>query len=174
MRRLRVLIVIGTALFLMSCAGRSSTSGIGPEQLPLGLYEVTKRDCSYPPNIPEDCSQTQYLELVKGAFRTFDKNEVAFATWLSDSSEQVFTFNVRDLTHGRWTDAHEFLIEDDSFGKEWFVIRNGEITEYFFLRYPRKSPVGDMAGKTHLFLKRIYRTDKINRMLHYPSSSDLQ
>jgi len=142
-----------------------------PDQLPLGLYKVIERDCSYSPNVPEDCSQTRYIELVKGAFRSLDKDEVAFATWLSNNPDKEHVFNVRDLRNGKFVDQHEYVIEDDSLGKEWFVV-DGEITDYFFVRYPRKTPVGDMAGRTHLKLHRVGRIDKINRLLKYPGADD--
>ena len=160
---------------LADCAGQMSFRKEHPEQLPLGLFQVIKRECSYQPGAPEDCTKTQYIAIAKGILFGADKNEIAVTTWLSPNPEQEHTYVVGDLRRGKFVNPHEYLIEEDSYGKEWFVVEQGTITDYFFIRSAKETcecAKGNMAGKTHLTLKPIARNTELNRLLHYPADQE--
>jgi hypothetical protein len=156
-----------TAYALSGCISGPSVRDKRSEQLPLGLFQVIERACVYLPGAPEDCTKTQYLELAKNNFEGAGKDEIGFTTWLSDSPDKEHTYNTRDLRRGRFLNRSEYMIEDDESEKEWFVIKGGVLTDYYFIRHARQSYSGEMAGKTHLTLKRVARTNEINRLLHY-------
>ena len=136
-----------------------------------GLYKVISRDCSYPPNAPEDCSNTQYLEL-SDQHGGLNSRVTHFTTWLSTNQEKEHTFNRRDIQHGRLADNDKFIIENNALSTEWFLLKNGEVSDYFFIRHSRKLPVLNMEGKTHLILQRVVRTEKIDALLRYPITDD--
>ena len=165
-----IAVCIGCCLtaLLPGCVGQRSASGQEPVKLPLGLYKVIERECSYAPGVPEDCSKTRYIELVKGIFYGIDKDEIAFATWMASEPAQEHDYMARDLRQGRFVNAQEFLVEDDARAKEWFVIKDGTITDYFFTRRARQGSHEDMAGKTHLTLTPVPRTSETDRLVPYP------
>ena len=68
--------------------------------------------------------------------------------------------------------THKFLLKDDAIGKAWLVVRNGTITDYFFVRHARQTPHGEMAGKTHLTLSRTLRSAEVGRLLPYPPKEE--
>lgn len=156
------------AALLLGCASHPREAQSNMEQLPLGLFKVIERECAYQPGAPEDCSRTQYLELVVGVFYGIGKDEIALVTWLAENPMQEHGYTAGDLRCGKFESAHEFVVEDDGFGKAWLVVNNGAITDYFFIRHARQTPHGNMAGKTHLILKRTPRSAQINRLLPYP------
>lgn len=159
-------------VILLGCANQMPNSDQSAKSLPLGLYEVIERECQYSSGVPEDCSRTQYIEIVKGVFYGIGKNETALVTWLAENSAHQHEYSARDLRRGLFVNAHEFIVEDDAFGKEWFVIRNGAITDYYFIRHNRQNPHGDLAGRTHLVLRKIPRGVKINGLLPYPVENE--
>jgi hypothetical protein len=165
-------IAAGLVFMLTSCTHRPGVRDTAVLQLPLGLYQVVERQCSYAADVPEDCSRTRFIEFAKGVFRSLDKDDIGMATWLSADPEREHYFNIRDLRQGKFVSDHEYVIEDGPLGKEWLTVRSGTITDYFFVRRARKTPVGDMAGETHFVLQRVARTDKLNRLLHYPADDE--
>lgn len=171
-KALLIWIVFFGAGIAFGCAGGQPIREQYPERVPLGLYKVMKRECAYPPDVPEDCSKTQYIELVKGVFRSVQMGEIAFATWLSENPATEHLFNVRDMRQGKFLNEGEYVIENSPLGKEWFIIKHGTITDYYFVRNARETPMGNMAGKTHLTLQIIARTKEINRILRYAIDSE--
>jgi hypothetical protein len=159
-------------VILLGCANPIVNSDRSTELLPLGLYKVVDRECRYSAGVPEDCSRTQYIELVKGVFYGIGKSEIALVTWLAENPSLQHEYAAQDIRRGLFVNAHEFVVQDDAFGKEWFVIRNGSITDYFFVRHNRQNPHGDLAGRTHLVLSKIPRGTKIDRLLPYPAENE--
>ena len=174
MVKVSMLVLIGSflAMQLLGCSSQRLAPEQKAEQLPLGLYKIIGRECAYQPGAPEDCSQSQYLELVKGVFYGIGNDEVALATWLAESPTQEHGYIVRDLRGGKFVSANEFVIKDDVIVKSWFVVDSGTITDYFFVRKARQTPHGEMAGKTHFTLSRTPRTAEIDRLLSYPPPSE--
>lgn len=129
---------------------------------------MVERECDYPSGVPEDCSRTQYLELVKGVFYGIGKEETAFVTWLADNPDSQHGYVTRDLRRGFFLNAHEFVVKDDASSKEWFVFNGDTITDYYFIRHNREELYRNMAGKTHLTLEQVPRRDQMNRLLPYP------
>jgi hypothetical protein len=160
------------ALILTGCTHSPAAADTRAARLPLGLYQVVGRQCAYPPGVAEDCSRTRYIEFARGVFRSLDKDEVGMATWLSADPEQEHDFNIRDLRQGKFVGDHEYVIEDSPLGKEWLAVNNGTITDYYFVRHARKTPAGDMAGRTHFTLRRTARTAQLNRLLRYPAADE--
>ncbi len=159
-------------LLSTGCAGTQEAAGQRTEPLPLGLYQVVERQCVYAPGERKDyCSRTQYIELVKGVFYGFDKDQVAFVAWQAENPLQQHEYVARDLLRGSFPLPGEFVIEENEFGKEWFVIQDGAITDYFFVSHPGQTSAG-MAGETHLSLQRVRRNADIDRLLAYPLSDD--
>ena len=157
---------------LTSCASQPAPHDAVALKLPLGLYQVVDRQCSYAANVPEDCSRTRYIEFAKGVFRSLDKDEIGMATWLSADPRREHDFNIRDLRQARFVGDGKYVIEDSPLGKEWLIVRDGTITDYFFVRHARDTPAGNMAGETHFTLRRVPRTDKLDRLLHYPADDE--
>ena len=177
LRTLKYYVVISmacgiTALLLSGCANQQTARDQRAELLPLGLYKVVARECSYPPGVPEDCSQTQYLELVTGVFYGIGEGEIALVAWLAENPSLEHGYTARDLKGGKFVNAQKFVIEDDAIGKAWLVTRNGTITDYFFVRHARQTPHGEMAGKTHLTLSRTPRTTETDRLMPYPPKEE--
>ncbi len=154
------------------CAGQQAVAAGEMGRLPLGLYQVVQRECAYPTGAPEDCTQTQYLELVKGLFEGVGEDETAFVTWLAPSPSQEHTYVARDLREGRFASDGEFVLEDDALGREWLLIRQGAVTDYYFLRHGRETPHGGMAGRTHLVLKPVQRHGELKRLLALPPAGE--
>jgi hypothetical protein len=153
----------------MGCVGMQQPAEQDIATVPLGLYKVVGRECSYAENAPEDCSWTQYIELVKGVFYGIGKDEVAFTTWLAETPSEQHDYIARNIRHGSFVNANEFVIEDNEHGKEWFIVENGVITEYYFVRHSWQVPRGT-PGKTHLSLKSVQRNAELDRLLSYPPS----
>jgi hypothetical protein len=165
----RVWIACYITLSLLGCANFSIDKDNTDKSLPLGLYKVVEHECDYPSGAPEDCSQTKYIELVNGVFYGIGKDEAAFVTWLADNPDIQHEYIARDLRHGFFLNSHKFIVKDDVFSKEWFVIRNAAITDYYFIRHNRPEPYRNMAGETHLTLEKVARDLHMNRLLPYPS-----
>lgn len=159
-------------IILLGCSNQMSISNRNAKSLPLGLYEVTEHECQYPVGVPEDCSQTQYIEIVKGVFYGIGRNETALVFWMAENSTHRHEYTARDLRRGLFVNAYEFVVEDDAFGKEWFVTRDGVITDYYFIRHNRQNPHGNLAGRTHLVLHKIPREGKLNNLLPYPEGNE--
>lgn len=173
MLNLRRSILAGVlALIQASCTGLTTVADTRTKQLPLGLYQVVDRQCTYTPGVAEDCSSTRYIEFAKGVFHSLNKDEVGMATWLSSEPDQEHYFNIRDLRQAKFVSDFEYLIEDSPLAKEWLIVNNSTITDYFFVRHARKTPAGDMAGQTHFKLRRTVRTDQLHRLLYYPAADE--
>ena len=172
MHSINILIECCLIVILLGCANQMSTSDRNVKSLPLGLYEVIERECKYPVGVPEDCSQTQYIEIVKGVFSGIGRNETALVFWLAENLTDRHEYTARDLRRGLFINAYEFVVEDDAFGKEWFVLRDGVITDYYFSRHHRQNPHGNLAGRTHLVLHKTPREGKISSLLPYPVENE--
>lgn len=165
--------IVGCLVFMLAgCASRPVTRDTAALQLPLGLYQVVDRQCSYAADVPEDCSRTRYIEFAKGVFHSLDKGEIGMATWLSADPGRAHDFNIRDLRRGRFVNGREYVIEDGPLGKEWLVVNGDTITDYYFIRRARETPVGNVAGETHFTLRHVVRTTKLDRLLHYPMDDE--
>lgn len=92
-------------------------------------------------------SRTRYIEFAKGIFRSLGKDKIGMATWQSADPAQEHDFNVRDLRQGKFVGDRECIIEDDPLGKEWLIVRDGTITDYYFVRHARDTPIGNMDGE---------------------------
>jgi hypothetical protein len=166
-----IMFVCSVAALFVGCAKQQPAHLKGTEILPLGLYQVLERECSYPAGAPEDCSQTQYIELVEGVFHGIAEDQLAFVTWLAVNPTLEHDYVARDLAHGRFTSAGEFLLADDEYGKEWFVIEDGRVIDYYFVRKARQTAHGSMAGKSHFTLRHTPRNTEIDRLLPYPEAT---
>jgi hypothetical protein len=148
-----------------SCAGRQSLIKEVPKDPPIGLYQVIERTCQYLPGTSEECHRIQYVELVRGTFYGIGEKEIALVFWIQGGDPTYVAFKLR----GHFIDDHTYLIDEvPSSKKEWFVIYEGSISEYSFIK-TRNTSNNSEVDKTHLRLKRVSRTPELNRLLAYPT-----
>jgi hypothetical protein len=79
---------------------------------------------------------------------------------------------MHDTDKGRFVDARTYVLSDDEFAREWLVVAEGKLVEYFFVRHPRASHAGNLAGRSHLTLQSVPRTQEITKLLPYPPEAD--
>lgn len=152
---------------LAACTARLPSRDSQLDQPAAGLYEVVGRQCATPPDEPEDCSRTQYVELVLGTFFDVRPEELAFVVWLAGSREASnYTYNAGRL-RGRFVDENTYVLDETPREREWLVLDHGVPQKYDFVRYTSEQRT-DKDASTRLELKRIARTAELNRRLPYP------
>lgn len=152
-------------LSIASCAGRQSVGPANPQKPSVGLYRITERSCEYSdPGVMEECSRTDYVELVKGTFYGIGENDTALVFWQRGAEP---TYSASDLG-GRFGKNDEYVIQDiPPSKKEWLVVKEGIVKEYNFF-WIRKTVSKQEKDRTRFVLKRVVRTPELNKLLAYP------
>lgn len=149
-----------TTLTLCACSTLTRSGG----DLRLGLYKVVERRCAHPPDVPEDCSSVQYIELVHGSALHMNSDRIALIKWLASEPNARHRFHMRDLIHGELVAGSKYVIENDDSGIAWLTLSNGVVTHYHYLRRAREGP----AWTTDLTLAPVTRDEHLSRLLEYP------
>ena len=149
----------------------------------LGLYRISDAKCKAGEKKADHCHQHRFIELRKGTFRGIAPGALAFVFWRvnsPNSTELAYTVFSIDkpsslLVKGGKIIISNSLHSEDSVEleeKEYFILKNEELSEYYFFSGKRNLETDDRFNRETRYLLAKATPDEIAAFhFNYPEDS---
>ncbi len=140
----------------------------------IGLYKVIESNCKLTEGLFNPCDDIKFIEIVKGQFYGINPDQLALVHWHSEtgSSEIEYTANLISNHKQKLREGNKIWLTNQSIDneseKEFFILKAGKITEYFF-QFQRKNKAGKVIWRDfHYKLAPSDRREIKKFKLNYP------
>lgn len=161
-----LIVLLLTTLSSFSCTSKTNLNKYSY----IGLYEITERQCNVPDNALDECTNTKFIELVKGQFYGIKNNETAIVMWRGNKGEELL-YQARKIeqlsTEKQLSD--KIIISNTETDDERLNIVNGLVSEYS-LKINKKSASDTKPTEIKYSLRPVKRGLLPEYRMNYPGN----